>query len=107
MEGFWSNRIELDYVQLSLLAASYFILNYENMAISRGRYIYDLRANQGGCDIIITAVYTPSLANNDALFSFKVDSVNSESRLSFRGVYDVACSYAKDFIGEYIARVKK
>lgn len=107
MNGVWCNRIEVDYEQLSLLAASYFILNYDDMALSRGRYIYDLNVKVNGCDIIITAIYLPSSSNNsEALFSFKADSVDTDLHISFRGAYDIACSFAKDFIEEYLSRVQ-
>lgn len=108
MNAVWCNRIELDYARLSLLAASYFILNYEEMAMGRGRYVYDLKVEIDGVDIIIYATYKPmASANDNSEFFFNAESVDVDMHLSFVGAYDVACSFAKDFIGEYLSRIKR
>lgn len=108
MGAVWNNKMELDYVRLSLLAASYFILNYEEIAMSRGRYVYDLKVDIDGIEIIISAIYRPATSTNGiAAFFFKAESVDVDMCLSFVGAYDVACSFAKDFIGEYLSRVKR
>ena len=54
-----NNRLIVEFMRVSLLAASYFILNFEDMVNTNGVYLYEFKTNVKGEDIIISATYRP------------------------------------------------
>ena len=102
------NALKVDYMQLSLMAASYFILNFEDMTEEDGRYIYDLEVGIKDKTLIITAEYRISPPYKEEYpFSFYVESDDVDLELHFGGCYNLACSYASDMVAEYIMRAKR
>ena len=99
------NMLMVDYMQLSLMAASHFILNFEDMMQSKDRYIYDLKVLVKGFPLILNVIYDSSTPKADNSFSFEVVSEDADLELIFRGCYNLACSYAADIMAEYIRRV--
>ena len=100
------NMLVVDYMQLSLMAASYFILNFKDMMQSKDRYIYDLKVFVKGFPLILNVIYDSSTPKTNKSFSFDVVSEDADLELSFSGCYDLACSYAADIMAEYISRVE-
>ena len=44
------NRLIVEFMQVSLLAASYFILNFEDMVNTNGVYLYEFKTNVKGVE---------------------------------------------------------
>lgn len=101
------NMLMVDYMQLSLMAASYFILNFENMMQSKGRYIYDLRVFVKGFPLILNAIYDSESSETKKSFSFEVVSEDVDLELTFSGCYNLACSYASSIVAEFLRVAKK
>ncbi|MBO5720133.1 MAG: hypothetical protein J6R61_01190 [Bacteroidales bacterium] len=108
MKEFEYNRLRADYLQLALMTISYFILNFEDMILHKGRYAFDLTVCMEGKQLLLSAVYQmPSSQHKDSKFYFQVKKEDVDLKLIIDGNYDVACSYVKDIIDEYLRRVKK
>ncbi len=100
------NRLIVEYMQVSLLAASYFILNFEDMVNDNGVYSYEFKTKIKGEDIIISASYRPkSDSYATSFFSFEAEGDDVDLRIVFNGCRKVASECAKDIIDEYLSRV--
>ncbi|MBE6300128.1 MAG: hypothetical protein E7083_07370 [Bacteroidales bacterium] len=100
------NRLIVEFMQVSLLAASYFILNFEDMVNTNGVYLYEFKTNVKGEDIIISATYKPKsdICSNSS-FTFEVEGGDADLRIVFNGCRKVASECAKDIIEEYLSRI--
>ena len=101
------NTLRVDYMQLSLKAVSYLILNFEDMAPYKGRYVFDLNVELEGKSLTLYVEYRPFSSAKNSSFWFEVESNDADLNLSFRGCFDVACSCATDIANEYMRRVAK
>ena len=101
------NTLRVDYMQLSLKAVSYLILNFEDMVPYKGRYVFDLNVELEGKSQTLYAEYRPLSGDVDSSFWFDVESNDADLNISFRGCFDVACSCAADIADEYMRRVAK
>lgn len=101
-------RMKLDYLQLSMLASAYFILNYEDMAERKGRYMYDFSTTLCDESFIINAVYcVDSQKAKGSSFWFEVLPEDADLEVRFVGSFDEACRYAQGIIDDYVYRAKK
>ena len=107
MERVKYNTLRLDYMQLSLKAVSYLILNFEDMAPYKGRYVFDLNVELEGKSLTLYAEYRPLSGDVDSSFWFEVESNDADLNISFRGCFDVACSCVADIADEYMRRIAK
>ena len=108
MRVFGYNAIKVDYMQLALLAVSYFILNFENIAKRNGKYIYDLEITIKGRPLVLTAEYDLSPQSKGSYpFSFSAESVDVDLELFYDDCYNLACSYASSIAEEFLRVVKK
>ena len=102
MEKAKYNRLRVDYMQLALMAVSYFILNFDSMILSKRRYIYDLKVVVDERSLLLTALLS---LDGKTGFAFDVQSEDVDLELSFSGCYDLACCYVADIAEEYLRRV--
>ena len=104
-----SNILNISYMQLSLYTASYFVLNYNEMAAVNGRFYFDLTFPTERCNLIVNAEYCCNNSNkrNNRELSLQIECDNCDIKLNLTGSYSMACDYAADFINEYILRAAK
>ena len=107
MERVKYSTLRVDYMQLSLKAVSYFILNFEDMVLYKDSYIFDLNVTIEGKSLTVCVKYRPLSGNAKSSFWFDVESNDADLNIIFSGCFDVACSCAADIAEEYMRRVGK
>ncbi|MBR4119004.1 MAG: hypothetical protein IKK64_02860 [Bacteroidales bacterium] len=101
-----SNRLIVEFMRVSLLAASYFILNFEDMVNTNGVYLYEFKTNVKGEDIIISATYRPkSEFCSCSFFTFEAEGCDPDLNIKYRGCPKVASECAKEVIEEFLSRI--
>ncbi|MBQ7819184.1 MAG: hypothetical protein IJ341_05755 [Bacteroidales bacterium] len=109
MKDIFSNILNISYMQVSLYTASYFILNYNEMASVNGRFCFDLTFPTERGNLIVNAEYYYNNSNKSKSgeLSLQIECDDCDIELNLIGSYSMACDYATDFINEYILRASK
>ncbi|MEG1574372.1 MAG: hypothetical protein RR293_06475 [Bacteroidales bacterium] len=95
--------LRIDAVRVAVLCAAYFIVDFENLYVRKGRYASDYEASIVGVDVVLTCECVLD-AHSGLLcgFRFWIEAKERDVEVLLDGSVPTACNVAMGLVNEYL-----